>query len=211
MTKKLFHEDPYKTECEATVVSVNGPAVTLDQTVFFAFSGGQASDSGTISGIPVKEAVVSGGDIVYTLEQDPTFKAGDKVIVKINPDKRNKIMRHHSAAHVVYFLFAEKIGVKKLIGSNITESKARLDYEYPEPISAILPEIEAKANEVFSQDLAIKTYPDQADPEKKWWECGQWKCPCGGTHVKSTKEVGKVQLKRKNIGAGKERIEITIP
>lgn len=42
------------------------------------------------------------------------------------------------------------------------------------------------------------------------WVCGEIKMPCGGTHVKSTDEIGKVKLKRKNIGRGKERIEIRV-
>lgn len=210
MTKKLFYEDPYKSECEATVVSMMGPEVTLDQTVFFAFSGGQASDSGSINDIPVKEATVSGDDIVYILDGMPSFKEGGKVTVKIDADKRKRLVRLHSAAHVVYFLFSEKTGINKLIGSNIDAEKARLDFESPEPISDFLPEIEKKANELFSQDKEIKTYPDESEPKKRWWECGEWKCPCGGTHARSTKEIGKIQLKRKNIGAGKERIEITL-
>lgn len=210
MTKKLFYEDSYKTECEASVGSMMGPEIVLDQTIFFAFSGGQASDSGTINDIAVKEAIISGEDIVYVLEQVPQFKEGDKVSIKIDWSKRNKIMRLHSAAHIVYFLFAEKTGIKKLIGSNIEENKARLDYEYPESIADMLPEIEKQANELSEQDIEIKTYPDESDPAKRWWECKKWKAPCGGTHVKSTKEIGKIQLKRKNIGSGKERIEIIL-
>ena len=208
MTKKLFYEDTQKTECEATVTSVMGPEVMVNQTIFFAFSGGQASDSGTIDSIPVKEAVVSGENIAYVLGQMPTFKEGDKVIIKIDENKRNKIMRLHSAIHVAHFLFTEKTGNPKLIGSNIDENKGRLDYQYPEPISNILPEIEQKANEIFSQDIEVKTYLDEQNHNKRWWECNQWKVPCGGTHPKSTKEIGKVQLKRKNIGSGKERIEV---
>ena len=210
VTKKIFYEDPYQIECETTVTSVMGPEVVLDQTIFFAFSGGQASDTGTINNIPVKEATVSGEDIVYVLEQLPDFKEGDKVIVKIDENKRNKLMKLHSAAHFVYFLFSEKTGITKLIGSNIDENKGRLDFESSEPISELLPEIQEKVNEIFSQDIEIKTYPDETDPKRRIWECKEWKCPCGGTHVKSTKEIGKVELKRKNIGSGKERIEIVL-
>jgi Ser-tRNA(Ala) deacylase AlaX len=210
MVKKIFNDDPYMTECEAIVESIMGPEVTLDQTCFFAFSGGQASDSGSINEIPVKEAIASGDNIVYVLESIPSFKEGDKVKVKIDENKRNKLMRLHSAAHIIHFIFAEETGIKKLIGSNIEENKARLDYESSEPISELLPAVEEKANEIFSQDIEIKTFPDSENENKRWWECQEWKCPCGGTHVKSTKEVGKVQLKRKNIGSGKERIEITI-
>ena len=117
-------------------------------------------------------------------------------------------MKLHSASHLIYFLVDEKLGLKKIIGSNVTEDKGRLDYEYPEVISPILIDIENKANELFNQDNEIKIFPDPDDPNKRWWVCKGWKVPCGGTHVKNTKEIGNVRLKRKNIGSGKERIEI---
>src|SRR3989338_3492234 len=135
MSKKLFWEDPYQKECRAKVVSINGQEVVLDQTIFYAFSGGQASDSGTVNGISIKEAIVSGKNIAYVLEKVRDFKEGDEVEVKIDWDKRYKIMKLHSAAHIVYFIFLEKTGIKKLIGSNVDEAKSRLYYEYPQPIS----------------------------------------------------------------------------
>ncbi|RLJ07204.1 MAG: alanyl-tRNA editing protein [Candidatus Aenigmatarchaeota archaeon] len=208
MTLKLFYKDPYLTECDARVLRVRGREVLLDQTIFFAFSGGQESDKGEIGGIRVEEARVSGKDIIYFLEKEPEFREGDEVKIRIDGERRKKIMRLHSAAHLVYFIFAEKTGIRKLIGSHIGEEKARLDYSYPQPVSELLPEIEKRVNELISQNLEIKTYPDKDDPEKRWWECEKWKCPCGGLHPKSTGEIGRIKLKRKNIGAGKERIEI---
>ena len=207
-TNRLFWEDPYKTECEASVLKVKDNEVVLDQTVFYAFSGGQASDTGTIDNIPVKEARKAGDEIVYVLESTPNFQEGDKVNIKIDWEKRYKLMKLHAASHIIYFLTEEKTGLKKIIGSNVTGDKGRLDYEYPESIADLLPDIETKANEVFSQDSTITVYPDEKDPKKRWWECKDWKVPCGGTHVKSTQEIGNVRLKRKNIGSGKERIEI---
>lgn len=207
-TSRLFWEDPYKVECEANVLKVNDNEVVLDQSVFYAFSGGQASDSGSINGIPVVEARKSGDDIIYKLESPPDFKEGDKVKIKIDWEKRYKLMKLHAASHVIYFLVENKTGLKKIIGSNVTTDKGRLDYEYPENIDSILSDIEAKANEEFNQDSLIKMYPDENNPNKRWWECKSWKVPCGGTHPKSTSEIGNVRLKRKNIGSGKERIEI---
>ncbi len=207
-TRRLFWENPYKNECEATVIRTKDNEVVLDQTVFYAFSGGQASDAGTINNILVKEARKAGDEIVYVFESEPGLKEGDKVTIKIDPERRLRLMKLHSASHIIYFIVEEKTGLKKIIGSNVTDDKGRLDYEYPEAISQILPDIENKANEVFNQDGEIKIYPDPADPSKRWWECGSWKVPCGGTHVRNTKEIGNVHLKRKNIGSGKERIEI---
>ena len=212
MTQKLFWQDPYLAECNATVVKSEGNDVVLDKTVFFAFSGGQQSDSGTINDVNVVEARVQGDNIIYALENND-LKEGDKVVVKIDSEKRDRIRRLHAAAHIVYYLFGKKTGITKLIGSNVTEDKGRVDYEYEESISEMLPPIEEEANKVFSSDEEIKTY-DSSEPGRRVWE---WthngeaiKFPCGGTHPKSTKEIGLVKLKRKNLGAGKERIEITL-
>ena len=207
-TVRLFWEDPYKTECEANVLKVNDKEVVLDQTVFYAFSGGQASDTGTIDDVPVIDARKTGDEILYVLEKTPSFKEGDKVNVKIDWETRYKLMKLHAASHIIYFLVQDKTGLKKIIGSNVTVDKGRLDYEYPDSISSILPEIEEKANEQFNLDSGIKMYSDADDPNKRWWECKEWKVPCGGTHPKSTQEIGNIRLKRKNIGSGKERIEI---
>jgi Ser-tRNA(Ala) deacylase AlaX len=210
-TLKLFWKDPYLKECEATVISIDENEITLDRTIFYAFSGGQSSDSGFIGEIPVKEAIVRGEDIIYVLEEEPNFKVGDKVIVRIDWDKRYKIMKLHSAAHVIFFIFEEKTKAKKIIGSNVNEEKSRLDYLYEENISEFLPEVEKEANEeIFSNDMKVKTYFDKENPEKRWWELPKkgWKCPCGGTHVKNMNEIKTIRLKRKNIGKGKERIEI---
>jgi alanyl-tRNA synthetase len=209
MVKRIYLEDPYQTECEANVVSINGNEVILDKTVFFAFAGGQASDSGTINNIEVKQATKKADEIVYTLE-NINFKEGDKVIVKIDEEKRKKIMKLHSAIHIVYYIFEEIAGSKKIIGSNVTEDKARFDYKTEESCSDLLEKVQEAANKVFSEDNKIETYPDPDNPEKKWWECKDWICPCGGTHVKNTNEIGSVKLKRKNIGAGKERVEIRL-
>lgn len=209
--RKLFLEDPYLKGCVAEVESVNGNEVKLSQSVFFAFSGGQESDSGTIGGIPVKEArKEADGGITYVLETAPTFAPGTGVHVSIDWEKRYRIMKLHTAAHIVWFLFEKKTGVKKLIGSNVTNEKSRIDYEFPESLASILPELEKEVNELIAKGMEIKTYPDSSNPERRWWEMGGWKCPCGGTHLKDLKEIGALKLKRKNLGKGKERIEITL-
>src|SRR3989338_1805732 len=105
MTKKLFWEDPYQTECTAKVTSIDNNKVKLDQTIFYAFSGGQLSDEGTIGGIKVLEAKKEGDkenimDIEYTLADDPSFQVGDVVEVKIDPIRRENLRRLHSAAHI---------------------------------------------------------------------------------------------------------------
>ncbi len=214
MTKKLFYDNPYLSECSARILAVDNASVLLDQTVFFAFSGGQASDSGTIDDIQVKASVIAGDDIVYTLEKEPPFKTGDIVTIRINFEKRLRLMRLHSAAHVVHFLFSQKTGINELIGSNIEHEKARLDYSFAEPLTSLLPELEELSNKLFKEDNKINAFSDPANPGIRLWSCvtehGEIACRCSGTHVRSTSEIGAVQLKRKNLGAVKERVEITL-
>jgi len=210
MVEKIFRTNPYLDSCEAKITSIKEGTLTLDQTVFFAFSGGQESDAGTINDFPVKEAIAEGSEIYYVLGDGTDLHKGDGVVVNIDAEKRRKIMRLHSAAHLVYGIFSEQTGLKKLIGSNITSDKARIDFENETSIGEKLPEVEKEANGLIEAALPIRTYQDEKHPDKWWWECGNWKFPCGGTHTKSLGEIGKIKLKRKNIGAGKERIEITL-
>jgi len=211
MVKKLFWKDPYMKECYAKVTAIEGNKVWLDQTIFFAFSGGQASDKGAINNINVLEAVKQSKDeIYYVLEKEPNFAVGDNVKVDIEWDYRYKIMKLHSAAHIVYYFFIEKAGEQKVIGSNISIDKARLDFAYNESVGPLLEEIQEKTNKTIDEGIDIKMFYDEKDPTRRLWECGKWLMPCGGTHVKNTKEIGQVKLKRKNIGSRKERIEVTL-
>jgi len=211
MVIKLFWKDPYMKECYAKVTAIEGNKVWLDQTIFFAFSGGQASDKGAINNINVLEAVKQSEDeIYYVLEKEPNFAVGDNVKVDIEWDYRYKIMKLHSAAHIVYYFFIEKAGEQKVIGSNISIDKARLDFAYNESVGPLLEEIQEKTNKTIDEGIDIKMFYDEKDPTRRLWECGKWLMPCGGTHVKNTKEIGQVKLKRKNIGSGKERIEVTL-
>jgi Ser-tRNA(Ala) deacylase AlaX len=210
MVEKIFRENPYLDSCEATIAGVDGNEITLDKTVFFAFAGGQESDSGTIGGFSVLEARAQGKEIFYKLEGSPSLSVGDKVEVKIGMEKRMRIMRLHSAAHIAYFLFAEHTKIEKLIGSNVTSEKSRVDFEHDGSIAEKLLTTQKEMDELVSRKVPIKTYPDEKNPDRWWWECEGMRAPCGGTHVKSTGELGRVILKRKNIGSGKERIEITL-
>ena len=195
------------------VTAIDGNKIKLDQTIFFAFSGGQESDEGTIGGIKVLEAIKQGDkeniiDIEYVLEKEPEFKVGDTVTIKIDGDRRAKLRNLHSATHLLYYFFIAKVGKQKIIGSHIGAEKARIDFEFEKPIQELLPEIEKTTNEFLAQNHPILRTPDEKSPDLWWWACGEWKMPCGGTHPKTTGEIGVLTLKRKNIGKGKERIEI---
>ena len=213
MTKKLFWDNPYQTECTTVVTSINENKVKVDQTIFYAFSGGQESDDGTIGGIKVIEAKKEGDkenivDIEYTLETTPLFKVGDVVQIIIDPEKRSKLRRLHSAAHLVYYKTIEMVGPLKIMGSNVTEDKARMDFLYELPISDKIPIIETNINSYIAKNIPITMYHDQEKMDLRWWTCENNRMPCGGTHVQNTNEIGPLKLTRVNKGKGKERIEI---
>ena len=215
MTEKLFWKDPYLTECKSKITYIDGNKIKLDKTVFFAFSGGQESDRGTIGGISVSDAVKQGDkesiiDLEYELEEEPSFKVDDDVEVKIDKQRRESLRNLHSAAHIVYYFVMGKLGPLKIIGSHVAEEKARMDFIYDKAINEVLPEIEDEINEFLQEDHPIIMKDDEEKKDLRWWTCEKWKMPCGGTHPKSTLEINKIQLKRKNIGAGKERIEIRL-
>jgi len=162
--KKLFYSNPLQEECKAKVEKIDGREIQVDQSIFFAFSGGQASDSGTIAGIQVVEARKDGDTIVYVLEQEPGFVVGSEVEIKIDLEKRKKLMKMHSALHIAHALFEDKVGVQEAIGSNVNPDKSRIDYAYDQPIGPLLPELQEKENAVIAEGIEVKTYEDPAEP-----------------------------------------------
>lgn len=210
--KKLFYDDQYQKTASAKVLKIDGNQVWLDQTIFFAFSGGQENDSGSINAIKVVDLKWSEDkkEIIHVLESPPTFKVGDQVQLNLDWEKRWKLMRLHSAAHVVSDVLEKHFGVKEYVGSNVTAEKSRLDIVYEENISPKIPEIEKMSNEFIARGLDVKIYEDPAEKGLRWWETEGIKMNCSGTHVRNLKEIGKVKLKRSNIGKGKERVEIKL-
>lgn len=202
--KKVFWENPYMSEIEAIVMNVDGNIVTLDQTIAFAFSGGQQSDSGTINGFKITDAKKEGNEIFYTLEKNHNLKQNQSVIVKIDWLKRYKIMRLHFAAELILELVYQNYNLPEKIGANITSEKARIDFFWKGNISEIFPELSIKVNNIINSNLDILSAYEDEENERRYWEIeGLAKVPCGGTHLKKTGEIGSISLKRKNLGGGK--------
>jgi Ser-tRNA(Ala) deacylase AlaX len=209
MTRKIFWEDPYLTDLDTPITSVNGNEVTVEQTIFFAMSGGQESDRGTIAGKAVHKARKEGKEMIYTLENDHGLKTGDAVRITIDWDRRYKLMRLHFAAELVLELFYQKLESIQKIGAHIAEDKARIDFVWEENISCVLPDICQDALKLIESNMEITSAFSDEDAEKRYWKVnGFARVPCGGTHLKRTGEVGHITLKRKNIGRGKERVDI---
>lgn len=208
---KLFWQDPYRKTLATHIVTVAGNDVTLEETIFYAFSGGQESDAGSIGGRPVLEARKNGGDIVYTLGEGHGLQPGDAVAVEIDWGRRYRLMRLHLAAEIILELVYQNLpGIEK-IGAHIAADKARIDFAWSENIARLFPMMQEKAGALIAADHPIASaFSDEANQRRYWEIEGFARVPCGGTHLKRTGEIGPLSLKRVNIGKGKERIEIRV-
>jgi Ser-tRNA(Ala) deacylase AlaX len=211
MTIKVFWENPYLTEQETYIASVDGNDVTVDQTIFYAFSGGQERDHGSIGRHPVVDARKHGKEIIYSLKEGHGLMPGDRVAVTIDWRRRYRLMRLHFAAEIVLELVYRHLPSIEKIGAHIAEDKARIDFAWDENIAAQFPLIEKEAARIIGENLDIISAFSDEDTEKRYWEIRDFPpVPCGGTHLRTTGEVGEIDLKRKNIGKSKERIEIYV-
>jgi Ser-tRNA(Ala) deacylase AlaX len=216
MTEKLFWENPYQVEFDGTVLKIDGNKVVLDKTCFFPRGGGQVGDIGEINGIRV---VDTQKDDVYTvihiLEKEPSFKVGDLVRGKVDWERRYKIMKLHSAAHIVYYLMREVFGeaCKPVSSGLLDDKKDRSDYFFVDKLDQEkLKQVEGRANEVIGRGYEIQTWSDEQDPNRRYWKIEIFPVmACGGTHPKNTREIGRIRIDRgKKPGSGKERIEISL-
>jgi Ser-tRNA(Ala) deacylase AlaX len=212
VTQKLFWADPYQTQLDTRITSVSDNDVTVAQTIFYAFSGGQESDAGTFNTLPVLQARKEGLNIIYTLADGHGLKAGDPITMQLDWERRYRLMRLHFAAEIILELTYQQLNPITKIGAHIAQDKSRIDFEWGENIAQYFPKLTEKANALVAanQDI-ISAYSDEQTQKRYWEIVGFARIACGGTHLRRTGEVGNIQLKRKNIGKGKERIEIYVP
>ena len=209
MTKKVFWQDPYLTRLDTSITSVSGNHITVAETIFYAFAGGQESDAGTIGAYPVREARKDGLEIVYTLDDTHNLHPADPVTMTIDWERRYRLMKLHFAAEIVLELSYRSLKEVEKIGAHIAQDKSRIDFAWNEPITPLLPALQEQANTLIAADHAIISAFSDETNERRYWEIeGFARVACGGTHLKRTGEIGAIRLKRNNIGKGKERIEI---
>lgn len=207
--RKIFWDDPYQTELNTKVKSIENGTLTLYETIAYAFSGGQQSDDGTINGYTILAANKVDKEIYYSLGKNHNLQVGDDVLMKIDWVKRYKLMKLHFAAEIILELVNQNLNRPEKIGANITSEKARLDFILENNISEIFPLLEANAKEIIDSDLAIESAFSDPINEIRYWKIeGIGKVACGGTHIRKTGEIGAIRLKRERLGKNKERIEI---
>jgi misacylated tRNA(Ala) deacylase len=230
MTKALFLVDSYLKESPATVVSVkDGKYVLLDQTIFYAKGGGQPNDTGKIiRGSDVFNVVYVGkfsGEISHEVDR-AGLQPGDNVHCVLNWERRYKLMRSHTAAHVLTALLNKGTGAL-ITGNQLEENYVRFDFSLEKFDKELLEMYLNKANELFATDVTVNWYelpreealkipgiikmaeafpPDL--PSLRIVEIvGVDRQADGGTHVRTLIEIGRVELlKTENKGKNNRRI-----
>ena len=229
---KLFEENPYLKEFKAKIININieEKTIELDNTAFYARSGGQPGDIGQIivenQNIEVEDTIKKDNKIINIINKTENLDKGIEIIGKINWEKRYKHMKMHSALHLMCSVIP--LGVT---GGQIGYEKSRLDFNDPEK-EINKEEIEEKINSLVKDDYEITSEiidskildeqpelvrtmsvkPPQIDGKIRLIKIGNVDLqPCGGTHVKSTAEIGSIKIgKIENKGRMNRRVNITL-
>jgi len=230
MDKPLYMDDCYLKEFEATVESVKDDKyVILDKTAFYPLGGGVANDIGVFLKDEQEFPVVYVGkfdDVISHEVSKPGLKAGDKVIGIINWERRFKLMKLHTAAHLLAAIFHKKSSAL-ITGGKIEPDKARMDFSMEEFSREMIDDYCKLANELIQKDANIKIsymnrvealkIPDMVKlankmpPEVENLRIveieGIDKQADGGCHVKDLIEIGKIEiLKVDNKGKNNRRV-----
>jgi misacylated tRNA(Ala) deacylase len=234
VTRALYLEDSYLKESEAVVVSVKDEKyVVLDQTIFYPKGGGQPFDTGKIvCGNEVYNVVYVGkfsGEISHEVDR-PGLKTCDRVHCVLDWDRRYRLMRSHTAAHLFASLLCNGTGAL-VTGNQLEMDKIRFDFSLDQFNPEILEKYVAKTNELLKKDTLVKSFelpreealkipgvvkmaeafpPDI--PRLRIVELVDLdKQADGGTHVKNLREVGQIKLlKTENKGKNNRRIYFTL-
>lgn len=239
MTDELYSRDAYLRSCEATVLEIRDDAVVLDRTVFYPLGGGQPGDTGVIRWADGECRVADtrksrdDGHILHVLEPDAAAPpVGIEVTAEIDWDRRHLHMRTHTALHslsgVVFAGYAAKV-----TGGNMDSGgSARMDFELDGINQEFAREVEAELNARLAEDVPVHVsflpraeamadpdlirtkvslIPDTVDPIRVIDIQGIDKQADGGTHVRSTGEVGHVRVvKTESKGKANKRMRIQL-
>ena len=232
MTEKIFYKDAYIKTCESKVTQVNELGVQLDRSIFYPVGGGQPGDTGLLRNESGFEVIVSdtvpgvGSEgCLHLTSGDPSpLVVGDIVTAELNWNNRYLHMRMHSALHLLCSVIDGGV-----TGGSVGAEKGRLDFDLPDT-NLDKEEIEKKINRLVEEDHNINSRwitEEELDSNvdlirtmsvKPPREGGQVRLveiegvdlqACGGTHVGSSREIGKLRIgKIENKGRHNRRVNL---
>ena len=232
MTAELFRDDAYLARCDAEVVALDGLDLYLDRTVLYPTGGGQPGDRGRLfpndGGMLEVEDTLKGKDgIAHRLSNGASAPAtGTRLVAEVDWPRRHRLMRMHSAMH----LFCAAVACP-VSGGQVGEAKSRLDFDL-QGKTVDKDEVSERIARWIAEDHPIRHYWIDADELEARPElvrtmsvrpptaggrvrlveiAGVDLQACGGTHVRSTAEIGLLQVgKLENKGRQNRRISLTL-
>ncbi|HEG0496785.1 TPA: alanine--tRNA ligase [Campylobacter jejuni] len=230
-----------KTECESKILALldedfkevstlkDAGWVMLENTPFYATSGGQSADSGFIAKREVLDTQKFFNLNLSFVKTGEELKVGDIVHARIDTEKREQIARHHSATHLLHHALREILGSHvSQAGSLVESNKLRFDFTHHKALSKEeLESIEKRVNEMIinsseailenmpleeaKKSGAIALFNEKYQGNVRVLTLGESKELCGGTHVKNTAQIGSFYIvKESGVSAGVRRIEAVV-
>ncbi len=230
MTHRLYYDDAYLCHFSARVQEQlrweGQPAVVLDRTAFYPTGGGQPHDTGWLGGVAVVDVIEreSDGAVVHILAKPLTAEplaALGEVDGEVDWGRRFDLMQQHTGQHLLSAAFVEQLEANT-VGFHLSAEYATIDLDRA-PLSAeALAGVEQRTNEVVfqSRPVVAQLVSDEEVPhltlrkplahrgpvrivEAQDFDCSA----CGGTHVRTTGEVGLVKIVRSERRGGETRVE----
>jgi misacylated tRNA(Ala) deacylase len=213
----LYLQDGYKKEFDATVTKAEKRSIVIDKTLFYPASGGQPSDTGVIVAEDGAEYNVvhvskSHGAISHEVDKEG-LKEGDKVHGRIDWDRRYRLMRYHTAAHLLSEVIYKETGAR-ITGNQLDLDKGRIDFDLKHFDREKLKSYADLTNETIHKKIPVSMYFQDREeafkdpelfslknalpPEVKDLRIvnieGFDKKACGGTHVRNIGEIGRIEI-----------------
>lgn len=208
MTDRLYYADAYLTAFESEVVSVDGTRVLLKRSAFYPTSGGQLFDTGALGGIRVTDVLDEEQGVVHVMESAPSFSVGAAVKGQVDWTRRFDHMQQHTGQHLLSAIFEDVLGAKTASVHFGAES-ATIDVEAESVSRAEAARLELRANQVVVDNRLVTVSFEDATtakglrkPSDRTGDLrivsidGVDRSACGGTHVRSTGEIGAVLIRR---------------
>jgi alanyl-tRNA synthetase len=207
VTDRLYYTDSYLSDFEATVVdrSEGGRRIYLDRTAFYPTSGGQPFDTGELDGVEVTDVVDEGDRVAHCLE-DPLVAT--RVRGRVHWPRRFDHMQQHSGQHLLSAVLADLLGLST-VAVHFGKLSSTVDLDGGAPSREQLVRVEDRVNEVVVENRPVRVSFEDArealglrKPSTREGTLriisieGLDRSACGGTHVRSTGEIGAILLRK---------------
>jgi misacylated tRNA(Ala) deacylase len=230
MTERLFWKDMYMREFDATVETVDENGVKLDRTAFNPRGGGLVSDTGRLDGVEVVEVVKKDDAIYHLLAPGASLRPGESVHGTIDWERRHRIMRMHTTAHILSAVVHRETGAL-ITGNQVAPVESRMDFSLEAFDRDRFAGYVKMANDAAASGAEVKTFfmkreealstpgfvklagalpPDVA--ELRIVQIGDIDTQAdGGVHVKNTSEIGEIVVNRiENKGKSNRRLYFSL-